>query len=67
MNLLIENCELSFQPKGPDDVGRYADDVGIKSWDKDDILERLNIKYNMFQEIAVKVNLSKTENVVEFQ
>lgn len=44
MNLLIENCELAFHPEDADvvrcadDVGRYADDVRIYSWDKDDLL-----------------------------
>lgn len=49
----------SIPKQDSDDEMRYADDIGIYNWDKNDIEPKINIPYQGFQEVGPKRNHSK--------
>ncbi len=47
-----------------EDEGGYADDIGIHSWDPDDLEMMINILFEVFSEFGLKINISKTETMI---
>jgi hypothetical protein len=47
-----------------DDEGGYADDIGIHAWSQNNLSEKMEILFLIFQQFGLKLNLEKTETLV---
>lgn len=58
-NQIIENIYPAFLPETwcNGDVWGHADDIGVHSWNKNELKLILNIIYQVFKEINPRVNI----------
>ena len=47
-----------------DSEGGYADDIGIHSWDKDELQLKATMLYDVFCEFGLEISIEKTETMI---